>query len=121
MRRRPFLCTASTLLVGLAGCTTPLSNHDSLANDITAMNDRDETVLADIVVALPDGETVDSIRHTLPPGTTTLEDLAEYGTYDLTVAIDGMAAKSHEWNATDCNHLTVRIRVDEVTFSEGEC
>ena len=122
MRRRPFLHTSSVLLTaGLAGCATLRSSHDPLANDVTVINETDSAVLADIVVALPDGETVDSTRHRFPPGTTTLEDLAEYGTYDLTVAVDGMPATSHEWHATDCNHLTVHIRADEVTFEKGEC
>ena len=122
MRRRPFLhASAALLTAGLAGCADLRSSHDPLANDVTVINETDSAVLADIVVAPSDGETVDSTRHRLPPGTTTLEDLAEYGTYDLTVAVDGMPATSHEWHATDCNRLTVHVRGDEVTIEEDAC
>lgn len=127
MRRRPFLRATSTIaVVSLAGCTSLLptggsTNHDPRANDLTVINERSEPVVADIVVALPDGETVESSRHRFPPGETTLEDLAEYGTYELTVAVDGMPARSHPWNANDCNHLTVEVQADEVVFREGTC
>ena len=122
MRRRPFFRTAATAMVaGLAGCASLRSSHDPQANDVTVLNETGATVRADVVVALRDGETVDSTRHEFPSGKTTLENLAEYGTYDLTVAIDGMPAESHEWHATDCTHLTVRVRADDVGFDETEC
>ena len=122
MHRRQFLRTSVLASVAcLAGCTALRSNHDPRANDITVVNETDGPVLADVVVALPDGETVGSTRHRFTPGENTVEDLAEYGTYDLTVAIDGLPAKSHEWHATDCNHLAVRVRTDEVAFGEGAC
>lgn len=122
MRRRRFLHTSATIFAtGLAGCASLRSRHDAQADDVTVINETDTAVLADIVVARPDGDTVDSTRHRFPPGEAMLEDLAEYGTYDLTVAVDGMPAKSHEWQATDCNHLTVRVLADEVAFDEGEC
>ncbi|WP_433628619.1 hypothetical protein [Halomicrococcus sp. NG-SE-24] len=101
MRRRPFLRTSALATVGcLAGYTILRSNHDPRANDRTVKNETDSPVFA--------GETV-------------LKDLAEYGTYDLTVAVDGMPARSREWHATDCNRLTVRVRTDGVSFSENQC
>ncbi|MFC4548898.1 MULTISPECIES: hypothetical protein [Halorussus] len=122
MRRRPFLRKSAALTTAvLAGCASLRSNHDPRANDLTAINETDGPVSADVVVALPDGETVSSTRHRLTPGENTIENLAEYGTYDLTVAIDGTPAASHEWHVTDCNHLTVRVRSDEIAFGEGEC
>ncbi len=75
----------------------------------------------DLVVALPDGEGVSSTRHKVATGNSTLENVADFGTYDLSIAVDGMPNRSRTWHAMDCNHLTIRIRSDSVKFSEGKC
>ena len=126
MRRRALLRAITfSSMTTLSGCTFLAQNANTRANDLTVVNEREEAVAFDLVVtALPldkNGETVRSTRHQLSSGTEVLENVVDYGHYDLTIAVDGMASESREWHATDCNHMTVQIQSQAVTFDEGEC
>ena len=125
MNRRSFLSTTALAAVPtLAGCSNPLSNNDPKANDITIVNKRDNVVMFDFVVAHPSsdgGGVVSSTRHKVNPGKTTIENVADFGTYDLSIAVDGMPNRSRIWHATDCHHLTITIREDSVKFAEKTC
>ncbi|WP_423743470.1 hypothetical protein V5735_10470 (plasmid) [Haladaptatus sp. SPP-AMP-3] len=125
MHRRSFLTTSAPVAVStLAGCSNPLSNNDPKANDVPIVDKRAEVVMFDFVVAHPSsdgGGVVSSTRHKVDPGKTTIENVADFGTYDLSIAVDGMPDRSRIWHATDCHHLTITIWADSVKFAEKKC
>ncbi len=123
MHRRKFLrIPAFAAIATSAGCSSPFSNNDPKANDITIVNKRDEVVFFDLVLYQADsGKGVSSTRHSIGSGKKTIENVADFGTYNLTMSVDGMPDKSRTWHATDCHHLTITIRKDSVKFAEKTC
>lgn len=109
-------------VAALSGCTSIVGLRGDSTNDITVRNERQRAVSFDVVVAGPDGGTVSSTRHKVPPaGTTVLEDVADDGEYDLTIAVDGLPSASHDWTAEDCRDLTVEITAEAVKFVASVC
>ncbi|MFD1647431.1 hypothetical protein [Haloarchaeobius litoreus] len=124
MRRRTLLHGAALgSVVGLAGCTDLLApDNAEWANDLRVENERDDPATVEILVEREAGEQVASERVDLgPDGEWELEDLVEFGTYDLIISVDGGEPVQKSWSASGCTQTTVVAVPGGVEFGYVTC
>ena len=117
-RRQVLHGVAVGSFVGLAGCTGLLGpNNADWANDLRVENERQRRVSVEITVEEQDGTVHESAEVEIEPQSeTTMEDLVEYGSYELRVAVDDGSSAEHGWAAEGPNSMTVVVTSDGIEF-----